>query len=377
MRITYVLNSTDSMGGATKSFIYMLRGIIAQGHHTMVVVPDRRGIFNDLCDMGCEVVALNYRPNIYPRHRSLKECCLWVPRLLFQQSLNILAVHKLVGLMKKFQPDIVHTNVSVIDIGCHAAKALKIPHIYHFREYGDLDFAMHYFPCKSAFLKTVEYSICITSGIQKHHSLHTSPTSRVIYNPVSHEEGCFPNTMPGHYILFAGRLEPAKGLGQLLKAYARSRITIPLWIAGEERNGEYVRQVKRTVDSLGIKGQVLFLGARDDILHLMRNARALVVPSFFEAFGRCAAEAMLQACLVVGRDTAGTREQFENGLRETGGEIGLRFSTEQELVACLQCLEEDCDFLGIRKRAFEVANKLYTVRANVCQVLDFYNSILK
>ena len=377
MRITYVLNSTDPSGGATKSFLSMLRGIMAQGHHAMVVVPDRQGIFRDLCGMGCEVVVLNYRPNIYPRHRSLKECLLWVPRLIFQQSLNVIATHKLTSLIKEYQPDIVHTNVSVIDIGRRSAKVLGIPHVYHFREYGDLDFAMRYIPSKCAFMKTVEYSICITSGIQKHHVLDASYASRVIYNPVSHEGACFPDSMPGKYLLYAGRLEPTKGLGQLLEAYAHSRISMPLWVAGGEGNGEYARKLKQMVKKLGLEDYVLFLGVRTDILHLMRNARALVVPSFFEAFGRCAAEAMLQGCLVVGRDTAGTREQFENGLRETGNEIGLRFSTEQELIACLQRLEEGEDFHEMRKRAFEVANKLYTVETNVKQVLDFYNDILK
>lgn len=40
---------------------------------------------------------------------------------------------------------------------------------------------------------------------------------------------------------------------------------------------------------------------------------ALIVPSPFEAFGLITAEAMFNKCLVIGRDTAGTKEQFDNG----------------------------------------------------------------
>ena len=40
---------------------------------------------------------------------------------------------------------------------------------------------------------------------------------------------------------------------------------------------------------------------------------------------------MLNNCLVIERDTAGTKEQFNNGLKDTGEEIGLRFKTVEEL----------------------------------------------
>ena len=40
---------------------------------------------------------------------------------------------------------------------------------------------------------------------------------------------------------------------------------------------------------------------------------------------------MYNHCLVIGRNTAGTKEQFDNGLDQTGEEIGLRFDSDLEL----------------------------------------------
>ena len=45
----------------------------------------------------------------------------------------------------------------------------------------------------------------------------------------------------------------------------------------------------------------------------MSKALALFVPSSFEGFGFITVEAMFCGCLVIGRNTGGTKEQFDNG----------------------------------------------------------------
>lgn len=42
----------------------------------------------------------------------------------------------------------------------------------------------------------------------------------------------------------------------------------------------------------------------------MNRATALIVPSPFEAFGLITAEAMFNKCLVIGKDTAGTKNNL-------------------------------------------------------------------
>ena len=41
----------------------------------------------------------------------------------------------MVRKIKKLNIDVIHTNTSVIDIGCKVAKKLNIPHVWHFREF--------------------------------------------------------------------------------------------------------------------------------------------------------------------------------------------------------------------------------------------------
>ena len=83
-------------------------------------------------------------------------------------------------------PDIIHTNTGVIHEGLKVAKRLKIPHVWHLREYQDKDFNWEAFPCFSAYCQMLRksYVITITNDIKAHFGLLDFPYSRTIYNGV-------------------------------------------------------------------------------------------------------------------------------------------------------------------------------------------------
>ena len=57
-------------------------------------------------------------------------------------------------------PDIIHTNTGVIHEGLKVAKRLKIPHVWHLREYQDKDFNWEAFPLFFCILPNVEKILC-------------------------------------------------------------------------------------------------------------------------------------------------------------------------------------------------------------------------
>lgn len=375
MKIAYVLNSSDPYGGASKSFLALLKGIIGLGHEALVVLPDAGALKDDIERLGAETVCLNYRPNTYPYDSSFKDYLLWIPRLIARRIVNHKACKQLATMLEGV--DLVHTNVSVIDIGARAAKQCDIPHVYHFREYADLDFSMHYFPSESSFLKTVDFSISITKDIQRHHSLSYGSHSVVIYNGIAHKAEAMPSPSDreGKYLLFAGRLEPTKGLDELIHAYGKAQIDTPLWVAGEALKSDYMESLLRDVKEHKLDGKVVFLGMRKDLPLLMRDAKCVIVPSASEAFGRVMPEAMFQGCLVIGKDCGGTHEQFENGLKFTGGEIGLHYKTSDELAELLRHLDSKADE-RMRQRAFQTVNHFYSIESYVQNTIEFYNHVL-
>lgn len=386
MKVLYILNSTYVLGGASKSFIIMLEGLMRKGIFPIVVLPDRRGLYADLVKMGVDVIVVTYRINTYPHVRSLKDYLLFFPRLLARRWVNYRAVYKLVGVLRGRQIILIHTNVSVVDIGFRLSRKLRVPHIYHIREYGDLDFRELYYPSWKSFHDTLSawqsYAICITKGILFHHHLQDCANAKVIYNGVA---GIVQDKVdvekPG-YFLYAGRMEAAKGLDMLLEAYwgywQRSAKKMPLWIAGDRGNDMYNNQLDEFIETHGLKGHVCFLGGRKDVHALMQKAKAIIIPSRLEAFGRCMAEAMFNKCLVIGYNTGGTKEQFDNGLQLTGKEIGIRFSSVGELVRILEKMDvlslDNCR--EMLERAYRTVCTFYSVETYISNVYEFYCNIL-
>lgn len=118
--------------------------------------------------------------------------------------------------------------------------------------------------------------------------------------------------------------------------------------------------------------------ASDKVKTLMHKALALVVASKAEAFGRVTAEAMFAGCLVIGRNTAGTKEQFDNGLLFSQREIGLRFSSINELASLFNQIMENgvVTYFPMIKAAQDTVAHLYSEEQYVSAIYDFYKYVL-
>ena len=124
--------------------------------------------------------------------------------------------------------------------------------------------------------------------------------------------------------------------------------------------------------------KIKYLGFRTDVYDLMANATALLVPSYYEGFGFITVEAMLNKTLVIGRNVAGTKEQFDNGLYITGKEIGVRFNSTKELseVILQVCTNNPSIFRNMVESAYKVVMDNYTIEKNTEQIYHVYNQVL-
>ncbi len=385
MNIAYILNSTNESNGATKSFLNMLTMLMQKGIHPIVIVPDRQGIYQRLEAMGAEVKVLTFRMHTYPDVKTVKDALLFIPRLAGRLLANRASGKMLTAYLKDKHVDLIHSNVSVVNIGYRAACKLKLPHIFHVREYVDIDFHLHYIPwqhCLRQMLHSPKtYTIPITKDVQKHHQLSGDQSSRVIYNGIKPHMTAMPLAQKEDYFLFAGRIEPAKGLRELVESYAAYSQAVdqplPLLIAGRINNRPYYEQLTDYIRAHHLDAHVQFLGERADAESLLQHARAIIVPSLFEGFGRCMAEAMFNGCLVIGHNTGGTKEQLDNGLALEGDAIALSYLHPQELTDHLTAVTLHPDaYQPLIQRAFHAVNTLYTSETNANEIYDYYQHIL-
>ena len=108
---------------------------------------------------------------------------------------------------------------------------------------------------------------------------------------------------PGHVLLVtAARLHPQKGLDVLLDAVALLRRRHPGVRCAVVGDGPLAGWLRRRVDELGLAGEVVLAGARDDVADLLAAADVVVIPSRWES-----GPLVLFEALALGRPVVCTR----------------------------------------------------------------------
>lgn len=157
---------------------------------------------------------------------------------------------------------------------------------------------------------------------------------RDLFRPLAPGEDAWtpPVPAPNGYVLFAARLQPLKGpdlaIGALAAVDPAIRPHLVVAGAASADFADYSDNLERLVQSLGLAGQVSFVGPqrRDRLARLMRCARIVLVPSHSETFGLVALEAAASGTPVIAASAGGLREAVAHG--ETGQLMDSRESAD-------------------------------------------------
>lgn len=383
MRILFIFHMTSINGGASKSGLTLVEGLMQLGHDVMAVCPGEGSLSDILRLKGIPCHCIRFDWTFPCFHRNAMGVVKYMPVAIRNAIINRNALKELSRFAADFRPDIIHTNTSVTDIGVKTASALGVPHITHFREFGFSDCNAVMLHEKRMMAYPRQHAIAIGRQILEHHRLDGGGRDRLIYNGIIADDSCRINPADRNYYLFAGSLYKAKGIEDLLEAYSalpkNIRQRFKLRVAGSTVVKSYDEMLRKKATGLGISDNVEWLGERSDVPDLMYGARALIVPSHNEAFGRIVVEGMQNGCVVIGRDKAGVREQFDNGVRLCGKEIGLRFDSTVSLTnAMLRVASTPFnEFLPMIEKSQKVVDRLYTTRQYIENVDRFYNDIIK
>lgn len=378
MKILYILHDPN-MHGSTISFINMLKGLVEKGIDATVVVPDDiqpSHLFIEEMDL-CHVRVISSYLIQSKYNPTVKQECNRVKNKIFFYRQKYYSYKLLVDIIKKEKPDIVHTNVGVIHEGMWAARRCRIPHVFHIREYQDKDFGWYIFPSKFFFshiiLPLSTKNIFISKDLCKNFSQHNKKNSIVIYNGIYSRKVILPSVKKERYFLCASRISPEKGLDDVIdcfSVFSKENPEYRLKIAGEGPSS-YLVKLKNKAQENGCLSKIDFLGHISDLKLLYQQAKALLVASFFEGFGRMTAEAAFCGCLVVGRNTGGTKEILE----QIGGYL---FADKNEFIKQLFDIEalSDAEYENKKNISQIQAINEYSIETNVEFVNNVYREML-
>ena len=148
MKIAYFLHTAKATDGSSKAFLHLMHDLLPKGITPLVILPQKGEICQILHNMKIQYVILSWeaRPSTYPWVNTFIGTILFIPRLIGRLLVNNIATLQSIESLRQFSPDIIHSNSSTLAIGYYTARFLRVPHIWHIREYGALDFNYYYYP---------------------------------------------------------------------------------------------------------------------------------------------------------------------------------------------------------------------------------------
>lgn len=165
-------------------------------------------------------------------------------------------------------------------------------------------------------------SVCVSDGVYRYsRDVGRLPIERLAVIPNGIDPGPFDAAPPlpraslgvpanAHLALFVGRIDPQKGLPDLLEVARRVVVpTRPDWrlaLAGDGPSRSALQEFTRASPTLA--SRIHWLGRRDDVPRLLKTADVLVLPSHWEGMPNVVLEAMAARLPVVATAVEGTEE---------------------------------------------------------------------
>lgn len=374
MKVLYIVH-VRNMSGSTISFLNMIEGLQEKGIVPVVVYPKKRSggpidLIQKLADKGIKGYGIPMRAAIIRTSNIFVEVLQYFAVCLY----SIISRYYLSEIVKQERPDIIHTNTGVIHFENCIARKYNIPHFWHLREYQDLDFHYKILPSKKKFCKLLQTSnvITISEGILNHFNLQNYNRAKCIYNGI-YKKGDADLKFPKEkFFLSASRISPEKGINDIIEAFAMIHDKIleyKLIIAGSGQQN-YIDELKTFAKEKCVSEHVKFIGHQDKIKELLMKAQALVVASYNEGFGRMTAEAYFMGCLVIGRNTAGTKE-----IMDIVGD-SYRFDTTEQLSRQMLTISriDDEKYKNIVYCSQKKAIESFSIENNVDKILKLYDT---
>ena len=380
MRIIYITHYTESYG-ANRSLLNLIDGLSFNGINDIVVLTPTQGLINDVLNKkNINNVVVPFKNEIHytdQKHNSLKE--------FLKCFYNWFIVFRYASKIKGAGETIIHTNASVTFIGAYLSYWLKVPHVWHIREFGKEDYNIRYnygYKYFQYWLNKANAVIAISKSIyNKRVRCSRASIKETVYNGVVFlnelKASSNKNQLQNKSMTFGmiGVVSKEKGQQDAIDAFILLREkydNLKLTIAGEG-DFAYVKDLKRKVAEYKLGEQITFLGFIGDTTSFYDSIDCLLMCSRNEALGRVTIEAMSNGVPVIGFDNAGTSEIIKDGYN------GLLYKKNVEELSntMAKLIEDDSLRRSIIDNSFETVKQQFTIEKYADSVAKIYQRVLQ
>lgn len=385
MKVGYFVETPveHNLTGGVRSFLNLAEELLKLGVKPYVFTSEEWAFTDKLKEMGIPYrTSKMFRPFVGVEvHVRFEREKYWIKTVI-----NEVAKQKAIRWFRKEGVELIHINSQFAGIvGAQVAKALKIPYIYHMREYLDKDFDVTFYSQKlvEKHIAPADAVIGISKSIQDYYQRKLHRDVALVYNGIPAKEGnCFStdSRLSAQQVELAivGRVNPAKGQLEAVQALRLLKREygckdVRLHIIGDMGQDPYELQVRQYAEENDMLEQVVFHPFTNKPEEILKDCDVGLTCSVAEAFGRVTVEYMLAGLLPVGADTGGTPEIILDGQTGLLYRQGSPEDLAQKLYWVLQNREEARQMLRAgQKRGLDV----FSIQATAANVFKIYKDLM-
>lgn len=372
IEVLYICH-TNHLGGAALS-LYNLISSVRDQVKPIVLLPQKGQAFDLFVQNNIKCIVYPFKLNIRERN-TIKHYIKYIPRYLRDYYVNQHCVNYISQNLKGHNISIVHSNSSVFTIGVKLAKILHAKHVWHIREFQDIDFDIQPFSGWKNLKKKIYTSdavIAITKAVYEHWQLKQARKAYYIWDAVRSSSDIVLQMPKQKFFFFcAANLCEAKGTSFVIKAFGLSglaSIGYKLIIAGNCAN-DYRIQLNTLINEYNICNSIDFIGYCSDIKQYMVSATAFLMCSENEGLGRVTVEAMFYGCPIIARNTGGTLEFIKD--KENGHLIS-------DINSCAEIMKQIATNIHIEilKSAQNFARENFSEEKYGIKIINIYKDLI-
>lgn len=374
LKVLYICHSPYALGGAALS-LYNLIKSVSDTVDPIVLLQDKGATYDYFTERNIKCMVVKFKNDM--RNPCLVKHILgFVPKWILYTYNNSKCADKVVKLLSGTKIDIVHSNATVFTFGYLVAKRLKSKHVWHLREFQDIDFGIAPFTGWKNVKRKMYNSdavISITSAVHNHWNMDKHKNGFVFWDAVRSKLDCINEQQKDKYIVHcAARLSEAKGTDKAIEAFGNSGLFMSgyrLKLIGLV-DQKYKSLLQNIAKSYGCDKYVDYIGFCDDLKPILSRASAFLMCSKNEGLGRVTIEAMFYGCLVIGHRTAGTVEFMKDHIN------GFLYESTEECADILKSLPTLTDYSAITSNAQQYVIEHFSEEEYGKNILKVYNSVL-
>lgn len=379
MKILFVTHCS-TMAGANRSMLQLILELREDyGVEPIVVVPEYTEHENSI-DCHLKKFGIPYKRARYGFFKS----DVRVPHIFIEHGLSLKEALRISKELKSEGISIVHSNSSVIDFGAYLSSFLGVKHVWHFREYGDLDYSFFSIfggVYERLIYKSPDAIIAISKSIKDYFFNKTSLDNIfVIYNGIKQNRDAQLSLHLDKKVQFvcAGVYCEGKNQKEILRAarYLTQELGITnfhITFAGIGDDTTYADEMRKYIRDNRLSCYITILGELNGISELVSKMDVGIVPSHAEAFGRVTVEYMMQNLAVIANDSGANCEIIVNG------QSGLIYPSGDEHAladSMARLIFHRDELLQLGERGRERALSFFLSDRNTAKIYGLYKSLI-